>query len=186
MDRGSEPSKWFYERARGGCPDREKPERVLRKLGEENLTRNSRHASDLQRKTWQSLKNSWRGLPHVVNRGGQKNFTQFMTFIKTELGDLPEAWEPAPEEFKRFVGKAILFRDVQGIVKAENPSQRIASMSLHTWLPSWRRKPHAALIWVCFGSNKNIQESPWQIPRACGGPSFSPHCWNTLNLKRFT
>ncbi len=43
-----------------------------------------------------------------------------MTFIKTDLGELPDNWEPSSEEFKRYIGKAILFRDVQGIVKADH------------------------------------------------------------------
>ena len=63
--------------------------------------------------------NCWRGLPYVVNRGGQKNFTQFMSYIKTEFGELPEGWEPSPDEFKRYIGRAILYRDIQRIVKAD-------------------------------------------------------------------
>ena len=111
-------SKWFYERARGSyqtARNREGTTEARRREFDKKFPSRQRFTKEDLAK----FENCWRGLPHVVNRGGQKNFTQFMTFIKTELGDLPEAWEPAPEEFKRFVGKAILFRDVQGIVKAE-------------------------------------------------------------------
>ena len=42
-----------------------------------------------------------------------------MTFIKKELGELPENWQPSPEDYGRYIGRAILFRDIQGIVKED-------------------------------------------------------------------
>lgn len=111
-------SKWFYERARGSYQTARSREGVTEARRREFDKKFPSH----QRFTKEELakfENCWRGLPHVVNRGGQKNFAQFMTFIKQELGDLPINWEPSADEFKRFIGKAILFRDVQRIVKAD-------------------------------------------------------------------
>jgi hypothetical protein len=111
-------SKWFYERARGSyqtARSREGTTDALRRKFDREFPTHQRFTKeDLARYV-----NCWRGLPHVVNRGGQKNFTEFMTFIKKELGELPENWQPTPEEFRRYIGKAILFRDVQHIVKAD-------------------------------------------------------------------
>jgi len=111
-------SKWFYERARGSYQTARSREGTTdglrRKFDREFPTHQRFTKEDLARYV-----NCWRGLPHVVNRGGQKNFTEFMTFIKKELGELPENWQPTPEEFRRYIGEAILFRDVQRIVKAD-------------------------------------------------------------------
>lgn len=111
-------SKWFYERARGSyqtARSREGTTEGLRKKFDREFPTHQRFTKEELAK----FENCWRGLPYVVNRGGQKNFTQFMTFIKTELGELPDKWEPSPEEFRRYIGKAILFRDVQRIVKTD-------------------------------------------------------------------
>jgi len=42
-----------------------------------------------------------------------------MAFVNQELGDLPENWQPSPDDFKRYIGKAILFRDIQRIVRED-------------------------------------------------------------------
>jgi hypothetical protein len=111
-------SKWFYERARGSYQTARSrqgaTEGLRRKFDREFPTHQRFTKEDLAK-----FENCWRGLAHVVNRGGQKNFTQFMSIIKTELGELQEGWEPTSDEFKRHIGRAILYRDVQRIVKAE-------------------------------------------------------------------
>jgi len=110
-------SMWFYERARGSyqtARTREGSTEARRREFDKKYPSHQRFTKeDLAR-----FENCWRGLPHIVNRGGQKNFTQFMTFIKQERGELPENWEPSPEECRRFIAKGILFRDVQRIVKS--------------------------------------------------------------------
>jgi len=111
-------SKWFYERARGSyqtARNREGTTEGLKKKFDREFPSHQRFSKEDLAK----FVNCWRGLPYVVNRGGQKNFTEFMTFIKKELGDLAESWMPTSEEFKQYIGKAILFRDVQRIVKAQ-------------------------------------------------------------------
>lgn len=111
-------SKWFYERARGSYQTARSREGItegLRKKFDREFPTHQRFTKEDLAK----FENCWRGLPHVVNRGGQKNFTQFMTCIKADLGDLPDKWEPSSEEFRRYIGKAILFRDVQRLVKAD-------------------------------------------------------------------
>lgn len=108
-------SKWFYERARGSyqtAKGREARTDARRREFERRFPQNQCFTKeDLAR-----YENTWRGLPHVVNRGRQKNFTHFMTLVKTELGELPENWEPSTEEYRRMIGRAILFRDVQRLV----------------------------------------------------------------------
>lgn len=112
-------SKWFYERARGSYQTARRREGStdarLRGFDKKYPSHQRFAKEDLAK-----FENCWRGLPYIVNRGGQKNFTHFMTLIKQELGELPENWEPSPEEFRRYVAKGILFRDIQRIVKVDN------------------------------------------------------------------
>ena len=110
-------SKWFYERARGSyqtARSRQETEGLRRRFDREFPTHQRFTKEDLAK-----FVNCWRGLPYVVNRGGQKNFAEFMTSIRKELGELPDNWQPPPEEYRRYIGRAILFRDIQQIVKAD-------------------------------------------------------------------
>src|SRR5262249_37111116 len=59
------------------------------------------------------FENVWLGLPHVVSRGAQKNFVHFMN----QLGPRPDNWEPTLEEYRRYIAKGILYRDIQRAVK---------------------------------------------------------------------
>jgi hypothetical protein len=109
-------SKWFYERARGSyqtARTREGGTEAMRKKFDREYPKHQCFSKEDLAK----FENCWRGLPHIVNRGGQKNFTEFMSLMKAELGELPDHWEPTSDEFRRFIGKAILFRDVQRIVR---------------------------------------------------------------------
>jgi hypothetical protein len=111
-------SMWFYERARGsyqtarGRAGSTEPKR-------KEFDRKYPSSQRFSKEDLAKFENCWRGLPYLVNRGAQKNFAQFMTSIKSELGELPEQWEPSPADFRRFIAKAILFRDVQRFVGAD-------------------------------------------------------------------
>ena len=111
-------SKWFYERARGSYQTARTREGstdgLRRKFDREFPTHQCFSKEDLAK-----FENCWRGLPYIVNRGGQKNFSRFMELVKEEFGDLPDKWEPTSEEFRQYIGKAILFRDVQRLIKAD-------------------------------------------------------------------
>jgi hypothetical protein len=111
-------TKWFYERARGSYQTaRSREGNTPARLKEFDRT-----YPVSQRFTKEDLarfENCWRGAANIVNRGAQKNFVQFMTVLKNERPDLPENWEPSAEEFRRLVAKAILFRDIQRIVKSD-------------------------------------------------------------------
>ena len=114
----NQTSKWFYERARGSyqtARTREGTTDGLRRKFDREFPTNQRFTKEDLAK----FVNCWRGLPYAVNRGGQKNFAEFMSYIDKEFGELPDNWEPAPEDFKRYIGRAILFREVQRIIKAD-------------------------------------------------------------------
>lgn len=107
-------SMWFYERARGSyqtakARDGNTPQRK-RRFEERYPTRQRFSKEDLAR-----FENAWKGLPHIVSRGGQKNFVHFMS----ELDSYPEGWEPSSKYFHHIVAKGILFREAQRIVRSD-------------------------------------------------------------------
>jgi len=108
-----EQSMWFYERARGGFQT---------ERSKYSGTSTAKRAKfDLQYPTTQRIlkedlarySNTWDSLPHLVSRGGQKNFERFMSGIKK----VEKGWEPDQEYFKALIGKAILYRKTQQIAK---------------------------------------------------------------------
>lgn len=107
-------SMWFYERARGSYQTAKAQEGTTparkRKFEERYPPRQRFTKEDLAR-----FENAWLGLPHIVSRGGQKNFVHFMQ----ELGAYDEGWEPTREMYRHFVAKGILFREVQRAVRID-------------------------------------------------------------------
>jgi AIPR protein/abortive infection phage resistance-like protein len=106
-------TQWFYERARGsyqtakareGTTPAKKREFDKRYPASQRFTK-----EDLAK-----FENAWQGLPHIVSRGAQKNFVNFMQRIEK----LPDGWEPEVIAYRRFVAKGIIFRAVQKIVRS--------------------------------------------------------------------
>jgi len=107
-----EKSMWFYERARGSYQTerfRQGRTDASRKKFDVQYPPNQRFTKeDLAR-----FHNTWVGLPHIVSKGGQKNFVRFME----EIAKIKKGWEPTVAEFKIIVGKAIFYREVQRIAR---------------------------------------------------------------------
>jgi|SRR3990170_1328093 len=102
---------WFYERARGQYLNEqikltpsEKKKYLYQNPREQVITK-----TDLAK-----FENAWRGLPHIVSLGAQKNFLSFAHWI----GD---RWKQSDTEFneeffKNAVSKVILFRHTERLV----------------------------------------------------------------------
>ena len=106
-------TKWFYERARGQYQDA----RVLettparrRAFASENPTRQRFTKTYLAK-----FENTWDQLPHIVSRGAQKNFSDFMIRLSGRDQMVTDR-----AYFERLVGKAILFRSAERIVQQQN------------------------------------------------------------------
>ncbi|MDB2496358.1 AIPR family protein [Verrucomicrobiales bacterium] len=103
-----EQSMWFYERARGSYQTKKAAEASTpaRKRDFEKRYPPSQKFSkeDLAR-----YENCWHGEPHIVSRGGQKNFASFMT----RVGNTEEGWVPAADEYRDLIGRAILYKQIQ-------------------------------------------------------------------------
>lgn len=108
----NQQTRWFYERARGSYPTakmREGTTDLKRREFEKRYPAEQRFSKEDLAK----FENVWKGLPHVVSRHAQKNFVYFMH----ELGAIRDGWEPTVEEYRRYVAKGILYKEVQRIVK---------------------------------------------------------------------
>lgn len=103
---------WFYERARGSYQTtkaREGTTPARRREFELHFPPDKRFTKEDLAK----FENVWLGLPHIASRGAQKNFVHFMT----QLGARPDNWEPTVEEYRRYVAKGILYKDIQQALK---------------------------------------------------------------------
>jgi hypothetical protein len=116
-----EKSKWFYERARGSY----QTARAKRGTTTAERQKFDREFPSNQRFNKEDLAryaNSWLGLPHIVSRGGQKNFVRFMETVPA----VTKGWEMPNEEFKDLVGKAIIYKRTQTLAReAGIPSFRV-------------------------------------------------------------
>ena len=106
-------TKWFYERARGQYQDARASEKTparRRAFAAEHPTRQRFTKTDLAK-----FENTWDQLPHIVSRGAQKNFTDYMI----RLGERDQTVIDRTH-FERLVAKAILFRTAERIVQRQN------------------------------------------------------------------
>ncbi len=104
-------TRWFYERARGQYEDekaRAPTSAARRDFAAANPPRQRFTKADLAK-----YENTWVQMPHIVSRGGEKNFWEFSrAIVERKVG--------APDEhyFRRLVAKAILFRSAERIVQS--------------------------------------------------------------------
>ena len=130
--------RWFYERARGsyGALLFKASFRAGEKRRFASETPKERRFSktDLAK-----YLNTWDGYPHFVSFGNQKNFQNFMQALKDRY---PEGFVPDEAWYRAFVAKAIVFRSVQGIVKAKKFLAYQANITAYTV---------AYLSWRCGG-----------------------------------
>ncbi len=105
-------TKWFYERARGQYRVTKSAEPTAarrRKFTIEHPTRQRFAKTDLAK-----FENTWDQLPHIVSRGAQKNFSDFMIRLEERARVAPDR-----AYFTRVVAKAILFRETERIVQRQ-------------------------------------------------------------------
>lgn len=110
---GATETRWFYERARGQYADAQARERTPASLRKFRLLHPS--AQKFTKSDAAKYLNSWRGLPHLVSRGAEKNFNAFMLAMGDD--DRPTVDTTACQ---RLIAAAILFRATDKIVAARN------------------------------------------------------------------
>lgn len=107
--------RWFYERARGQYQVAKTREgttpAALRRFNERTPPQRKFVKTELAKYI-----NTWDQRPYLVSFGAQKNFEHFMQTLK---GSKRADWLPDEIYFKELVGKAILFRAGNRVVKQE-------------------------------------------------------------------
>ncbi|MCC6929812.1 MAG: AIPR family protein [Gemmatimonadaceae bacterium] len=104
-------SRWYYERSRGAYATekmRVATARAKRIEFEKHSPRSQLITKTDLAKCW----NAWNQLPEEVSKGGQKNFKKFTDALDDQL----RRPELDHSEYKRIVGKVILYRDTTKLV----------------------------------------------------------------------
>ena len=130
-----ERQRWFYERARG--------QYAVAKSREATTPARSRHFDEttpakqkFDKVLLAKYENAWRQRPHVVSKGGQKNFVAFMDGLAKEHRN---DWEPDAEYFKNLIAKAIIFKRAEKIARAlKLPAYRANAIAYTVGLISYR------------------------------------------------
>ena len=108
-------SKWFYERARGQYQD-----------ARANLTPTERRRFALEYPRQQMFTktdlakflNVWKGLPHIVSRGAQKNFANFAQLVGKEWSKNTNAFNEV--YYRHLIAKAVVFRGLEKLVMRQS------------------------------------------------------------------
>ena len=120
--------RWFYERARGGyCTSG--PGASLGAEDKRRFTEETPKSRRFSKTDLAKYLNAWDGLPHLVSCGNQKNFQFFMHSLRERY---PKNFSPDKAWYKALIGKAILFRTVQAIVKARTFPAYQANITAYT------------------------------------------------------
>ena len=108
---GGEPTRWYYERSRGQYvneqrnPDSDGKKRFLALNPKVQL---------LTKLDVAKYENTWKGLPHKVSYGAQKNFVFFASWLAKRWTENDSAFDEL--YFKNLVAMAILFRHTERLV----------------------------------------------------------------------
>jgi AIPR protein len=109
-DGSGQETRWFYERARGEYADELARERTPARQ------RTFRTIHPLRQKFTKAdaakFEHSWAQLPHIVSRGAEKNFREFMIRLGEKAPQIDTTY------CERLIAKAILFRATEKIVTA--------------------------------------------------------------------
>lgn len=106
-------SGWYYERSRGSYATEKL--RAQSPAQKRAFERRWPRAQLITKKDLAKYWNAWDQKPEIVSLGGQKNFKQFMTSLGLQASN-PRLDE---KEFRRIVGRAILFRDATSVVNGQ-------------------------------------------------------------------
>lgn len=106
-------TRWFYERARGQYQDALSRQRTPAK--KKDFKRVHPMAQKFTKTDVAKYENTWGQRPHIVSRGAQKSFFEFME-ARAAAGDTNR---PGTEYFQQLCAKALMFKAAEKIVSAQ-------------------------------------------------------------------
>lgn len=130
-----EQHRWFYERARG--------QYQVAKARAGTTPARTRRFSETTPKQQKFDKvllakyvNSWAQLPHIVSRGSQKNFVDFMLRLSKAQG---ASWEPDAEYYRELIAKGIIYKRAEKVARMHKfPGYRANAVAYTVALISYR------------------------------------------------
>ena len=159
-------TRWFYERAAGAynvmlLRDGNTPAK-RRKLLEMIPAKRKLTKNDITK-----YHEAWRGKPHFVAMGGEKNFAQFM-----EALDIDPTIVPTPLDaqwYRAMIAKVILFKSVESIIKTKEAKEifRQGWVNIATYVVSivadrLSDKIDLEQIWVRQGVSNSLRDLLWE------------------------
>jgi hypothetical protein len=111
---GSEGTRWYYERSRGQYVNEQKN---LDAAGKRRFLATHPKSQLLTKLDVAKLENTWKGLPHKVSLGAQKNFVFFAGWLAKRWNENDSAFDEL--YFRNLVAMAVLFRNTELIVAAQ-------------------------------------------------------------------
>jgi len=108
---GGEGTRWYYERSRGQYVNEQK--NLSKEAKKQFLERNPK-AQLLSKLDVAKLENTWKGMPHKVSCGAQKNFVFFAGWLAKRWNENDGVFDD--QYFRDLVAMAILFRQAEQIV----------------------------------------------------------------------
>jgi hypothetical protein len=114
-DGSFQQTKWFYERARGQYQD---AKAYLSKAEKKKFELEFPRSQLISKTDLAKYLNVWRGFPHIVSQGAQKNFAHFAGAIGKEWEKQSDAFNEA--FYRESVAKAIVFRGTEALVSQQS------------------------------------------------------------------
>lgn len=106
---GEQQTKWFYERARGQYADTRSREKSVKYF--DSVYPKEQYFDKLELARYENV---WDQLPHVTSKGGQASFRDFTIRLKKR-----GKFTPDQTYYQELIAKAIIYRRVRQIVKAQ-------------------------------------------------------------------
>ncbi len=106
---GEQQTKWFYERARGQYADVRSREKNVKFF--DSIYPKEQYFDKLELARYENV---WNQLPHITSKGGQASFRDFTISLKKRGKFVPDQ-----NYYQELIAKAILYRRVRQIVKAQ-------------------------------------------------------------------
>lgn len=122
---GQRQTRWYYERARGQYNDdlaREKTPAKQKAWSAIHPRRQLVSKTDLAK-----FEQSWGQLPHIVSKGAQKCYLDFLDRLEARGNFVPEE-----DYFRRVIARAILFRETDRIVARQDFGGYKANITTYT------------------------------------------------------
>jgi hypothetical protein len=170
LDGTQRQTKWFYERARGQYQDelaREGTPSRQRAFKSVYPTSQKFTKTDLAK-----FENAWAALPYVVSLGAEKNFRDFAM----RLGERGRI-EVTSDYFQRVIAKAVLFRQTERIVSAQNFGGYRANIVAYTvaYLShATQQRVNLELIWKSQRLDSGLEDAIAGISRVVRQVIISP------------